>query len=67
MSNTANWEQRRYEIAKEAMIKLMEYDYYRDDATMPNQRNSGLLTNRKPICSCAVSYADELIEQLKNR
>lgn len=62
-----DWEQRRFELAKTAMVELMNYDYYRDDRTYSKQRNSGLLTNMKSVCNCAVSYADELIKVLKER
>lgn len=60
-----DWEQRRYELAKTAMIELMNFEYYRDDRKDPNQRNSGLLSNVKPLCSCSVNYADEMIKLLK--
>lgn len=60
-----DWEQRRYDLAKTAMIELMNFEYYRDDRKDPNQRNSGLITNRVPLCSCAIGYADEMVTQLK--
>lgn len=62
-----DWEQRRYELAKIAMVELMNYDYYRDDRQHPEQNNSGLLTNKSSVCHCAVSYADKLIEVLKEK
>jgi hypothetical protein len=62
-----DWEQRRYELAKTAMVELMNYDYYSDDRQHPEQRNSGLLTNMSSVCHCAVSYADKLIQVLKEK
>lgn len=62
-----DWEKRRYELAKTAMVELMNYEYYNDDRHGENRPNSGLLSNRTSLCHCAVSYADQMIRILKEK
>ena len=54
-----DWEQRRYEIAKEMMLEL-----YRQ-ATAVSERGQGIML--KDIADIAVGFADILIEKLKKR
>lgn len=54
-----DWEQRRYEIAKEMMLEL-----YRQ-ATVVSERGQGIML--KDIADIAVGFADILIEKLKKR
>ena len=54
-----DWEQRRYEIAKEMMLEL-----YRQ-ATAVSERGQGIML--KDIADIAVRFADILIEKLKKR
>ena len=54
-----DWEQRRYEIAKEMMLEL-----YRQ-ATAVSERGQGVML--KDIADIAVGFADILIEKLKKR
>ncbi|HBG40256.1 MAG TPA: hypothetical protein DDW85_02430 [Porphyromonadaceae bacterium] len=61
------WEQRRYELAKAAMVELMKYDYYKNDGSDGTYPATGLLSNNHAICHLAVNYADTMIEVLKKR
>lgn len=54
-----DWEQRRYEIAKEMMLEL-----YRQ-ATAVSERGQGIML--KDIADIAMGFADILIEKLKKR
>lgn len=53
-----DWEQRRYEIAKEMMYKI-----YRQEVTVSKQGQGIML---KDIADIAVAFADVLINKLKN-
>lgn len=54
--NEINWEQRRYEIAKEVLPEVMSQCHeYDKDITL------------QKICGYAVEMADALIEELVNR
>lgn len=53
-----NWEQRRYEIAKEMMYKI-----YRQEVTVSKQGQGIML---KDTADFAVAFADVLINKLKN-
>lgn len=46
-----NWEQRRYEIAKDYAIGLMMSEWYHGE--------------KEEACKCGVQFADQLIEELK--
>ena len=52
----------RFNIALQTMLKLMEWEYYRD-YTQDGQ--GGLLSNRKSICAAARLYADTLLHELE--
>lgn len=47
-----DWEQRRYEIAKDYAIGLMTAEWFEEGAEV--------------ACNCGVRFADKLIEELKN-
>lgn len=55
-ANAINWEQRRYEIAKEVLPEVMS-QCHEWDKTITIQK----------MCGCAVEIADALIEELVNR
>lgn len=50
-SNYTDWEQRRYEIAKDYAIGLMLAQWFAGE--------------EEQACECAVKFADKLIQQLK--
>ena len=50
-SNNINWEQRRYEIAKDYAIGLMLAQWFAGE--------------EEQACECAVKFADKLINELK--
>lgn len=54
-----DWEQRRYEIAKEMMYKI-----YRQEVAVSN-RGQGIIL--KDIADIAVAFADTLIKELKEK
>jgi len=54
----------RFEVGLEAMLKLMEWEYYRNNCQEANFNNAGLLLNVKPICMTAVQFADTLMGEL---
>ena len=54
-----DWEQRRYEIAKEMMYKI-----YRQKAEV-SERGQGIML--KDVADIAVAFADTLISTLKNK
>ena len=54
-----DWEQRRYEIAKEMMYKI-----YRQEVTVSKQGQGIML---KDIADIAVAFADTLIKELKGQ
>ena len=54
-----DWEQRRYEIAKEMMYKI-----YRQEVTVSKQGQGIML---KDIADIAVAFADTLIKELKEK
>ena len=54
-----DWEQRRYEIAKEMMYKI-----YRQEVAVSN-RGQGIIL--KDIADIAVDFADTLIKELKEK
>ena len=54
-----DWEQRRYEIAKEMMYKI-----YRQEVAVSN-RGQGIIL--KDVADIAVAFADTLIKELKEK
>ena len=54
-----DWEQRRYEIAKEMMYKI-----YRQEVAVSN-RGQGIIL--KDIADIAIAFADTLIKELKEK
>lgn len=54
-----DWEQRRYEIAKELMYKI-----YRQKVTVSKQGQGIML---KDIADIAIAFADTLIKELKEK
>lgn len=61
---TVDWEQRRYEIAKEAMTAIMSNsDFY--EQVLYENAEKGQRQIQKSISSAAVIFADALIQELK--
>ena len=62
----ADWEQRRYEIAKEAMTAIMSNaDFYEQVLDQSAARGQRQIQNS--ISEAAVIFADALIEELKKK
>lgn len=61
-SNEINWEQRRYEVAKDAMVAMLS-----NPAILSQIHSDGTLAwkSAKPLVRVAVENADFLINELK--
>lgn len=63
---TVDWEQRRYEIAKEAMTAIMSNaDFY--EQVLYESAEKGQRQIQTSISIAAVIFADALVEELKKK
>lgn len=65
-ADTVDWEQRRYEIAKEAMTSIMSNSEFYEQVLYEGAEK-GQRQIQKNISSAAVIFADALIEELKKK